>query len=267
MSEQPAQSFWVFSNKPAGAYGGNLWDMEKILKSQRYAIKESENNRRHVKPGDAVYFRSYGHAFIGRCVIAGAWKKTPKSQQKWQVVAGTFPITEIEIWSRPLPQALVMRDLSNQNYRRRIVKITREDGLMIETAQRVYARLGFGDADDNILLLEKGLEEAIKPNLAKLDLKLANKTIQQQFSMGIGVGRSDLICVDGRGDLVVVELKRGMASDEAIGQVLRYMGWMRENVAVQGQQVHGCIVAGDYDEQLRLAASAAGIRLVLVRLG
>lgn len=65
----------------------------------------------------------------------------------------------------------------------------------------------------------------------------------------------------------MVELKRGLSSDEVIGQVLRYMGYVLENIANDGQQVRGVIVAGDYDEQLRLAAAAAGIRLLLVRLG
>ncbi|MBU4176115.1 MAG: DUF91 domain-containing protein [Actinobacteria bacterium] len=267
MSEKSSPNYWLFSNKSAGAYDDNIWDMSTVLKTSCYSIKEPESNRSHVSPGDVVYMRIYGHAFIGRFVIAGEWKKAPVKQQKWKVTVGTFPMKDVVIWPRPLPQVLVMKDLSNQNYRKRINKITREDGIMIETAQRVYTRLGFGDADENILVLEKGLEEAIKPNLKKLGLKPAGKNIRQQFDMGIGVGRSDLICLDENGDLVVVELKRGLTSDEAIGQVLRYMGWLRENTAEKGQKVEGCIVAGDYDEHLRLAAAAANVRLVLVRLG
>ena len=116
------------------------------------------------------------------------------------------------------------------------------------------------------LILEKGLEEALKPNLHKLGLKLASEKIRQQFNMGIGTGRSDLICLDENDNLVVLELKRGVTSDEAIGQVLRYMGWLRENVASEGQKIRGCIVTGDFDEHLRLAALAADIKLVLVRL-
>lgn len=122
-------------------------------------------------------------------------------------------------------------------------------------------------ADGQIVVLEKGIEEAIKPNLASLGLKLAADSIQQQFAMGPGVGRSDLICTDKSGDLVVIELKRGMASDEAIGQVLRYIGYVRENIASPNQKVHGWIVAGDYDEHLRLSASAADIKILVVRLG
>jgi len=48
--------------------------------------------------------------------------------------------------------------------------------------------------------------------------------------------------------------------------VLRYVGYVRENVARKGQAVHGCVLTGDYDEHLRLAASAAGIKLMTVRL-
>ena len=264
---QEHPNYWIFSNKHEGAYDGNVWDQATILKTKRYSIRKTENNRSRVSPGDIVYTRIYGHAFTGRFVVGDEWKELPKKQQKWKDTTGVFPMSEIMMWSRPLPQNLVIRDLSNQNYRRRIVRIDHDDSIMIEAAQRVYTRLGFGDADDNIIILEKGLEEAIKPSLRKIGLKLAGKNIQQQFSMGIGVGRSDLICNNEDGDIVVIELTRGMTSDEAIGQVLRYVGWVQENIAEIGQKVHGWIIAGDYDEHLRLAASAANVRLVLVRLG
>ncbi len=268
MSKEKRQSYWVFSNRPEGAYDGNVWDLSTILRTKRYSIKSTEANRAHVKPGDIVYMRVYGDCYHGRFVVGGEWKPEPKGKQKWPgKVVGTFPMKDTEVWTRPVPQSLVMRDLSNQNYRRRIVNITREDGVIVETARRVYERLGFGGADGEIVILEEGLEEAIKPNLKKLGLKLAEKRIQQQFSMGPGVGRSDLICKNEVGDLVVIELKRGKTSDETIGQVLRYVQWVRENIAESGQGVQGWIVAGDYDEHLRLAASAAQVRLLLVRLG
>jgi len=85
--------------------------------------------------------------------------------------------------------------------------------------------------------------------------------------MGPGVGRSDLICINKNEDLVVLELKGGMGSDQAIGQVLRYIGYVKENIAKENQKVLGGIVATDYDEHLRLAALAAGIKIYMVRLG
>lgn len=266
MEERADRSHWIFANKPAGEYDGNIWDMGTILETGRYSLKEREPNRARVRPGDMVYMRVYGRNFIGRFCVGSEWTPASASEQKWSVTVGTFEMHDCEVWSRPLPQGLVLRDLSSQNLRRRIVCITHEDGTIIETAQRVYARLGFGGADGQIVVLEKGLEEAIKPNLPSLGLKLADKRIRQQFRMGVGIGRSDLICTDEAGDLVVLELKRAMGSDEVVGQVLRYVGWVRENIAEDGQRVRGCIVAGDYDEGLRLAASAAGVKLLVVRL-
>ena len=37
------------------------------------------------------------------------------------------------------------------------------------------------------------------------------------------------------------------------GQVLRYMGWVDENLAEDGDQVKGMIIAQDIDEKLRYA--------------
>ena len=120
--------------------------------------------------------------------------------------------------------------------------------------------------DGEIIVLEKGLEEAIKPNLEGLRLKLAGEDIRQQCPLGPGIGRSDLICLDQEDNLVVLELKRGFSSREVVGQVLTYVGYLREKVAVPGQKVYGWIITGSYDESLRLAASAAGIKLLVVRL-
>lgn len=267
MNIEVKPKYWIFSNKPEGFYQNNLWDLATNLRSCKYTIKEHEMNRKRVMPGDIVYLRIYGRSIIGKFVVDDPWKPLPKKQQLWKVIAGNFRMKDLVLWKSPLPQNIILGFLSNQNHRHRIVGITEEDSIRIETAQRVYERLGFGGTDKEIVILEKGLEEAIKPNLPKLGLKLANKRIQQQFSMGIGVGRSDLICMDENDDFVIIELKRGMTSDETIGQVLRYVGWARENLCEEGQKVSGWIVAGDYDEQLRLAASAAEIKLVLIRLG
>ncbi len=266
MSKTAKQQYWVFSNKQEGSYN-NVWDQRAILESGRYTIKEPEPNRKKVRPGDIIYMRIYGQHYIGKFTVADEWTALPKAEQNYKHQVGQYPMKDVTLWERPLPQSLIIHDLSCKNHRQRIAKITAEDAVVLETAQRVYTRLGFGDADDKIIILEKGLEEAIKPNLKKMGLKLAPKRIQQQFDMGSGVGRSDLICVDDDENLVILELKRGMTSDETIGQIMRYVGWVRENIAEEGQQVKGWIIAGDYDEHLRLAASAAGVKLVLVRLG
>jgi len=53
--------------------------------------------------------------------------------------------------------------------------------------------------------------------------------------------------------LLVVELKRGRASDVVVGQVLRYMGFVKEQVAESDQLVEGAIVALEDDPKMRWA--------------
>ena len=53
--------------------------------------------------------------------------------------------------------------------------------------------------------------------------------------------------------LLVVELKRGRATDVVVGQVLRYMGFIKEQVAEADQTVEGIIIALDDDQKLRWA--------------
>jgi len=55
--------------------------------------------------------------------------------------------------------------------------------------------------------------------------------------------------------LLIVELKRGRASDVVVGQILRYMGYVKEQLAEDGQEVRGVIIALDHDQRLRRALS------------
>jgi hypothetical protein len=41
------------------------------------------------------------------------------------------------------------------------------------------------------------------------------------------VGRIDILAVDACGAFFVIELKRNRSSDETMGQLLRYMGWVK----------------------------------------
>ena len=257
--------FWVFSNKSAGTYDNSDWDMSTILYRNEYYFAESEGNRAYVRPGDVVAMRIYGESYIGKFRVSDDWKPDPEAEEKHKCKAGHFPMNDVDLFRRPVPQSLIMGDLASRDLRSRIVKIQHEDIVRIDTAAKVYDRLGFGSPDEEIIVLEEGLEEAIKPNLARLGLKPADD-ISQQHPMGPDVGRSDLVYVDGDGNLVVIELKRGNSSDAVVGQILRYIGYLQENVAEDGQEVRGWIVTGDYDESLRLAAKAAAIRIVLVRL-
>jgi restriction system protein len=53
--------------------------------------------------------------------------------------------------------------------------------------------------------------------------------------------------------LLVVELKKGRASDAVVGQTLRYMSFVQEMLAEKDQTVHGIIVALEDDQEIRRA--------------
>ena len=53
--------------------------------------------------------------------------------------------------------------------------------------------------------------------------------------------------------LLVVELKKGRASDAVVGQTLRYMSYVAEELAEDGQTVLGAIIAHEDDKRIRRA--------------
>mgnify|MGYP006096554579 FL=1 len=72
----------------------------------------------------------------------------------------------------------------------------------------------------------------------------------QQYKTDIG--RIDILATDKTdGSYVVIELKRNQTSDDTVGQVTRYMGWIQDKLG--DEDVKGIIVAGSYDEKLYYA--------------
>ncbi len=69
------------------------------------------------------------------------------------------------------------------------------------------------------------------------------------------------------GDFVVIELKRGQTSDATVGQLLRYMSYVKRHLARPEQGVQGVIVAKDVDEALRYAIEAMpNVRVMTYRV-
>jgi hypothetical protein len=67
--------------------------------------------------------------------------------------------------------------------------------------------------------------------------------------------RIDILATDKSSDYVVIELKVSKGHDRVVGQLLRYMGWIKQNLANENQKVRGVIVAREITEDLILATS------------
>ena len=67
-------------------------------------------------------------------------------------------------------------------------------------------------------------------------------------------GRIDILAISkDKTKLLVIELKRGRASDRVVGQILNYMGYISEEVAENSQVVKGCIITLEDDQKIKNA--------------
>jgi hypothetical protein len=106
--------------------------------------------------------------------------------------------------------------------------------------------------------LENHLEDFMDKNWNNVNfganLKRFDDGEQSGRQYPVGTWRIDFLCLDNdTNDFVVIELKRGQSSDETIGQVLRYMGWVKENLCQENQKVRGIIICHEVDKGLRYA--------------
>jgi len=118
--------------------------------------------------------------------------------------------------------------------------------------------------DPLIFALEKNLEDFICANWDKTDLaknyhifKDKDGKTGRQFETD--TGKIDILAISkDKKEFLVIELKKGRASDKVIGQIQRYMGDVIEELAKKGgQTVKGRIIAFDSDLKMERALSVA----------
>jgi restriction system protein len=109
-------------------------------------------------------------------------------------------------------------------------------------------------------VLEKYLEEFIVSNFesifgGKLKPVMDDEgVVGQQYPTEVGV--IDILATEPSTQAyVVIELKKGRPSDQVVGQVLRYMGWVKEKLCKAGQPVKGLVICREPDQRLTYALS------------
>lgn len=115
--------------------------------------------------------------------------------------------------------------------------------------------------DPTVFALEKHLEDFLVHNWKytglgkKYDIyELDGEIIGQQYPSD--TGPIDILAISkDRKELLVVELKKGRISDVVVGQIQRYMGYVKDELAEKDQTVTGIIIALEDDLRLRRALS------------
>jgi len=110
---------------------------------------------------------------------------------------------------------------------------------------------------DSEFAYEHDLRDYLARNLHLIELGL--KLYQDEGINGIefpvGGRFIDILAIDSSGGYVVIELKVSKGYDRVVGQLLRYIGWIKKNQADQNQRVRGVIVAKKISDDLLLACS------------
>lgn len=111
--------------------------------------------------------------------------------------------------------------------------------------------------------LERHLQEFLADNWEKISLNQHWSLYSENDDDDAGVeypcdvGSIDILARHKNGkDWLVIELKRNQAIDDTLGQVLRYMGWVKAEMAKPGEKVQGMIVARKPNQKLLYALNA-----------
>lgn len=109
-----------------------------------------------------------------------------------------------------------------------------------------------------LFYMEKQLEDFIIENWDSTELGKKYDLIYEDGSLisqqyRTEIGPIDILAIDKESkNYVVIELKKNQTSDDTIGQLTRYMGWIKE--AKKDDNVHGIIIGGQPDKKLFYAS-------------
>jgi len=115
--------------------------------------------------------------------------------------------------------------------------------------------------DPSVFALEAHLEEFLVKNWKHTKLgkdydiyEVDGEIVGQQFQ--VDTGNLDILAISkDKKTLLVVELKKGRVSDSVVGQIQRYMGYIKDELAEDYQDVKGVIIGLDDDLRIRRALS------------
>lgn len=117
--------------------------------------------------------------------------------------------------------------------------------------------------DPSIFALEKHLEDFLVQNWRHTELgkhydiyEEDGEMVGQQYPSD--TGPIDILAISkDKKEILVIELKKGRVSDVAVGQIQRYMGYVKDELIEKNQTVRGVIIAFEDDIKINRALSVA----------
>jgi hypothetical protein len=262
-------NYFVFQASDQSAYGKQRTAREifdfLVRDHSVWGFGQNTPNRKAIQPGDRVLFYFTGaknQVFAGAATLSSTpYRDETGESKEWYLDPETLRIDLEDVIVFPEP-------LNRKNFRSiewapaqgGSSKISEHDfNVILGNSPDVFSDTQPLIEEEMEFALEKYLEEFIVDNWGHIDfgekLELFVDTDgnsgRQYYTEDVGY--IDILARDQNGNFVVIELKKGRKDDEVVGQVLRYIGWVRSNLAKDGQKVRGLIIVGERDKKLDYA--------------
>lgn len=271
--------YWIFIVSDHRSFGVTSEDvLNQRLQDQFWGLGENTQNRNTLESGDQVvfYLATPLKCFAATATLATASVELSGSQQEALLHGNEFYRTRfgvrldnIQVWKTRKPIASLVAGLA-------FIENKGAWGSYLQGGVRGIEEADFASivgGDPNVssgtpstadiesqaeFALENHLEDFLDRNWRAVDFGCAlekySSSDQDGRQFSAGSWNIDFLCTDkASGDLVVIELKKGKTSDATVGQTLRYMGWVRKNIAKENRRVRGIIIAKEVDEAMRYA--------------
>jgi restriction system protein len=229
------------SKVAAGLACGAIWTVSKMLRPGDVILSPDGTGRYRVGEIEGEYWYADGEilphrrtvrwhdVYIDRAAMSEALRNSTGSIGTVSNINGHAEEIEALIGGLPAPAA---------------APIMTSEGLVEDP-------VAFG--------MEKHLEDFLVSNWSQTELGRDydiytddGEIVGQQYPTDTGA--LDILAISkDRKRLLVVELKKGRASDAVVGQILRYMGFVQDELAEEGQTVEGAVIALDDDHRIRRA--------------
>lgn len=250
--------YWIVSSKHSRDYEVKEWDSKWTADSfLRDKLFYPNKRHRDFSIGDRCILKVFGlMKFIGDFQITSEHQEDSDGHIYYE-------LDNVIEWDFPIQQNILPGRYTKLLTRSSSINI--EENIFFELLGiRNFTqnlRLNYRNKL-NIQMSEREIENLLdaKNALKRVGLEIVER--QREFAPG---NRIDLLCKDGKGDFVVVELKKH-SPNETIGQLARYVTDVREKLANPSQKVRGLILALDVDEQLIKAARGVDFEVMLYQL-
>lgn len=263
-------NYFVFQVSDQSVYGKqrNAREVFDFLVRDRnvWGFGNNTPNRKAIQVGDKILFYLTGsknQVFVGSATLTSTpYSDDSGESSEWYLDPNTLRINleDVNLFTEPKPRKSFL-SLEWRPAQGGSSKISERDYNVIMgfAGDQIQSNVADSIEDETTFALEKYLEEFIIENWKGIDfgekLKLYvdsdGNTGQQYYTSEVGY--LDILAVDNEGNFVVIELKKGRKNDEVVGQILRYMGWVRNNLAKPDQTVRGLIIVGERDVKLDYA--------------